>query len=247
MIRQFLRNKYRGALVRLVGPILDLYFERKNKFLLHPRQRLLEKAARETADYIASHLPRAIYFMHLNDLHAYCCSRISIQGLNLEFGVGPGNSINFLAGRLPEKIHGFDSFLGLPEDWSGRFEARGHYSLQGVPPRVRSNVVIHKGLFDETLPDFLKENPEPIALLHMDADLYSSTSYVLNQLRYRIKKGTVIIFDEYFNYFQWKEHEYKAFQEFVSENTVSYQYLCFGFQQVGLVITGINRPPSIPS
>ena len=33
------------------------------------------------------------------------------------------------------------------------------------------------------------------------------------------------MFDEYFDYPGWQEHEYKAFQEFVEENSVKYEYI----------------------
>lgn len=43
----------------------------------------------------------------------------------------------------------------------------------------------------------------------------------------QIKKGTIIVFDEYFNYNNWREHEFKAFQEFVKNNQIDYEYLAF--------------------
>lgn len=85
--------------------------------------------------------------------------------------------------------------------------------------------MLHKGWFNETLADFLSNNPEHIRFLHMDADLYSSTKFVLTALADRIQPNTVIAFDEYWNYPTWLEHEFKAFQEFVKENNVTYHYL----------------------
>ena len=43
----------------------------------------------------------------------------------------------------------------------------------------------------------------------------------------RIGPGTVIVFNEYFNYPGWQTHEFKAFQEFIAERSLSYRYLCF--------------------
>jgi len=34
----------------------------------------------------------------------------------------------------------------------------------------------------------------------------------------RINKGTLIQFDEFFNFFGWENHEYKALNQFVLEN-----------------------------
>ena len=50
---------------------------------------------------------------------------------------------------------------------------------------------------------------------------------VLTILAPRIVPGTVIVFDEYFNYPGWQEHEHKAFQEFVKEFRVDYKFLGF--------------------
>jgi hypothetical protein len=52
--------------------------------------------------------------------------------------------------------------------------------------------------------------------------------------------GTVILFDEYFNYPNWERHEFKAFQEFVSERHVKYTYLAFARQQVAVRIDSIG-------
>ena len=48
--------------------------------------------------------------------------------------------------------------------------------------------------------------------------------------------GTVILFDEYFNYPNWEAHEYKAFQEFVAAKAIAYRYLAFARQQVAVRI-----------
>jgi len=41
----------------------------------------------------------------------------------------------------------------------------------------------------------------------------------------RIVPGTVLLFDEYFNYPSWQEHEFKAFQEFVAMHGIQYEYV----------------------
>ena len=41
------------------------------------------------------------------------------SGLVLEFGVASGSSITGIAGEMPHRtVYGFDSFEGLPEDWT---------------------------------------------------------------------------------------------------------------------------------
>jgi hypothetical protein len=108
-------------------------------------------------------------------------------------------------------------------------------------PRVNSNVILHKGLFEESIPDFLKEyNPISISFLHIDCDLYSSTKTIFDFLGDFIKAGTVIIFDELICYHAWREHEYKAWMEFVKRNVVTFHYTAFSGMRAGLIIDKIN-------
>jgi len=107
-------------------------------------------------------------------------------------------------------------------------------------PRVPRNVVLHAGYFDASLPKWLDDHPGQVVFIHLDCDLYSSTKTVLALLAPRLASGTVILFDEYFNYPNWEQHEFKAFQEFVSEHKVSYTYLGFARQQVAVRIESIG-------
>ena len=79
-----------------------------------------------------------------------------------------------------------------------------------------------------------------MAFIHIDCDLYSSTKTIFELLGERICPGTVILFDEYFNFHNWQKHEYKAFQEFVKEHNVTYEYLGYARQQVSLKILSIG-------
>src|SRR5262249_40180634 len=106
--------------------------------------------------------------------------------------------------------------------------------------RVPANVRLHRGWFDQSLPQWLKDNPGPVAFVHFDCDLYSATRDVLNLLAGRIVPGTVLLFDEYFNFPNWEAHEYRAFQEFTAERKIVYRYLAFARQQVALRIESIG-------
>ena len=156
------------------------------------------------------------------------------QGMVLEFGVRHGNSIRQLAELANQPIHGFDSFKGIPEDWHD--EGRGSYSTKGVIPKVPSSVTLHQGWFDETLPSFLNQNFEPVRLINIDCDIYSSTKTVLDLLASRIQSGTVIIFDEYIGNQHWREDEFKAFQEAIKTYGWHYEYLSFSFFTKQVVI-----------
>lgn len=180
-------------------------------------------AAADTASYIQQHMPLARIFPQRRQLHEAALRARSVPGLVLEFGVAAGHSINFLADALKsERIYGFDSFEGLPEDWTASYK-KGHFAQ--TLPEVRSNVELVVGWYDKSLPGFLEAHREPVSYLHVDCDLYSSTKTIFGLLDGRIVPGTVIVFDEYFNYPTWREHEHKAFMEFVAQRNVGFRYL----------------------
>lgn len=148
-----------------------------------------------------------------------------VEGLILEFGVASGRTINHLAQAAPDaEIFGFDWFRGLPEGWRTGFP-KGAFDQK--IPSVRQNVTLINGLFQDTLPTFIAEHPDVIALLHVDCDLYSSTKTVFDHVSNRIVPGTVIVFDEFFNYPGWRQHEYRAFIEFLKNSGLKSEYLGF--------------------
>ncbi|MDE2227902.1 MAG: class I SAM-dependent methyltransferase [Alphaproteobacteria bacterium] len=188
----------------------------------------LQARARERSlDYIEKYMSEATIFADRWDLLSFALGAAAKDGLALEFGVGDGGSLRHLSVASGRQFHGFDSFEGLPEAWSGTFERAGKFSRKGMLPPVPTNVVLHKGWFDATLPEFLRAHPEPVAFLHVDCDIYSSTRTVLEQLAPRLGAGAVIVFDEYFNYPNWERHEFKAFQEFIRDTGFAYRYLGF--------------------
>jgi hypothetical protein len=72
--------------------------------------------------------------------------------------------------------------------------------------------------------------------------LYLSTKTVLTHLRSRIKSGTIILFDEFFNFPQWQENEYNAFMEFIDETRFSYEFIGYAsaYNSVAVRINGIS-------
>jgi len=181
-------------------------------------------STQESLKFFQDNMPDALIFSTKNDFREHAISCISEPGLYLEFGVWQGNSVNYLGNKFKDKkIHGFDSFEGVPEPYNGL--ARYSFSTQGNIPKVRKNVLLHKGWFKDTIPNFLKNNDEKIAFLNIDCDIYSSTKTVFDLIGTRIQKGTIIIFDEFFNYHNWQDGEYKSFMEFVKEKNVKFSYL----------------------
>ncbi|MGY4615500.1 hypothetical protein ACVWZ4_000727 [Bradyrhizobium sp. USDA 4472] len=194
------------------------------------------KAALQSAEYYEQHLFTAATFDSDLDLLTAALRLVKTDGLFLEFGVASGRTITHAARQRPQQsLYGFDSFEGLPEDWrSGYLKGR----FAGNLPPVPSNVTLIKGWFNETLPEFLKDHPERVAFLHVDCDLYSSTKCIFDLLADRIGSGTVIVFDEFWNYPGWHDHEIKAFDEFKARTGLSAKPIGFvrSHQQVGFVM-----------
>lgn len=202
----------------------------------HPYTGLKERARAQTLDFIAATMPDAIAFDTPRELMLHAISHTTVEGLWAEFGVNEGGTISCIARQRPrETIHGFDSFEGLPEDWSGNAMAAGFFNRKGRLPKVPSNVVLHPGWFDRTAPRFAAAHTGPLAFLHVDCDLYSSTATIFSALGERIVPGTVIVFDEYFNYPNWQAHEHKAFTEFRAGSAKPFRYIGYSFQQVMVI------------
>jgi SAM-dependent methyltransferase len=137
-----------------------------------------------------------------------------------------GRSLNVLASYAPEKkFIGFDSFQGLPEDWERSEKSvykAGHFALSELPS-VAENVELVAGFFDASLPNWLEDNPGAISFVHIDADLYSSTKFVLNQIQDRLVGSAIIVFDELSDwkdsgtYPYWEQGEWRAFREWLEE------------------------------
>jgi hypothetical protein len=182
-------------------------------------------ACLDSAQYYLDHMSTCVACVSDLALLENAVKWQKVDGLILEFGVASARTTNHLASLLPDRqIYGFDSFEGLPEIWRAGFD-KGAFS--GSMPAVRKNIELVHGLFENTLTHFLETHPGPVALLHVDCDLYSSTKTVFRYLADRIVSGTVIVFDEYFNYAGWRLHEYKAFYEFVADHHRAYEYLGF--------------------
>jgi hypothetical protein len=208
---------------------------------IHPARERSLRALHRSVDYLERNMRDALGFDSQRELIEYSLAAVAIEGHYLEFGVFTGGTIRFIARRIGQRaIHGFDSFKGLPQAWSGFNLAQGAFDLGGRLPRVPKNVRLHRGYFEESLPIWLHGNPGQIAFVHLDCDLYSSTKTVLDLIVARMTSGTVILFDEYFNYANWEQHQFKAFQEFVQEHDVKYVYLGFARQQVAVRIVSVG-------
>jgi hypothetical protein len=157
-------------------------------------------------------------------LYEYVKTSENLQAFDyLEFGVASGLSLKWwTANNLnPEaRFYGFDTFTGLPEDW-GPYK-KGDMNFGPPPQLLDSRIEYLQGLFQQTLPPFIKNRDLSRKLvLMMDADLYSSTLYVLTSLAPYLKSGDIIFFDE----FNVPAHEFLAFTDFVRSYYVNYKVI----------------------
>ncbi|MDA3865429.1 MAG: class I SAM-dependent methyltransferase [Salinivirgaceae bacterium] len=141
-----------------------------------------------------------------------------------EFGVSRGTSFKWWVNRIKNtdaRFYGFDTFTGLPEAW-GPFN-KGDMTNGNKPPELDDNRhTFYQGLFQQTLIPFLSNyTPGKTKVIHMDADIYSATLYVLTILTPYIKSGDIIFFDE----FNVPLHEFKAFNEWSKSFYIEYKVL----------------------
>lgn len=156
-------------------------------------------------------------------LHQYIIDYV-IKGVPIdyfEFGVSKGRSFRWWIENVkhPESFfYGFDTFTGLPEDW-GHFK-KGDMSNGNAPPKIDDpRHQFFQGIFQSTLHPFLKNySSNKLKVIHMDADIYSATLFVLSSISPFLNKGDIILFDE----FNVPLHEFKAFSDWVSSYYIDY-------------------------
>jgi hypothetical protein len=195
---------------------------------------LRQRANERSAAFIEKNLEEASLYFSLQQLWDLTLKNLNNAELILEFGVYSGNSINYFAARTNRSIHGFDSFIGLPENWPGTWLDEGSFNVEGQLPTVPSHVTLHKGWFDDTLVPFLKNNQGSISLAHIDSDIYSSAKYVLESLATRFIPGSLVLFDEHHGYVGWENGEFKAWNEFCESHKVKFKYI--GFAQLAALV-----------
>ena len=141
----------------------------------------------------------------------------------LEFGVYSGRSFQWWLSKNANpqsRFFGFDTFEGLPEGWL--FFKKGDMKSE-TPTIEDGRGAFVKGLFQHTLFPFLKENGELLRrskkVIHLDADLFSSTLFTLTTLAPFLNAGDIILFDE----FNVPNHEFLAWELFCNSYYVNFE------------------------
>jgi O-methyltransferase len=141
-----------------------------------------------------------------------------------EFGVAGGNSFKWWLqyNQHPgSRFLGFDTFDGLPEKWGPFARGAMSHALDSLAihdPRA----CFYKGLFQDTLVPFLEAyQSKQRKLVHMDADLFSSSIFVLSQLYRFLNDGDILLFDE----FAVPLHEFQAWKIFTESFYIDYEVI----------------------
>ena len=141
---------------------------------------------------------------------------LNIKGDFFEFGVFKGSSfIRFLTfAKLfrdtERKFYGFDTFGKFPAQkkiFDKKFvkmwveKAGDSLDLKSLNHIIKkkklTNFKLIKGDIFFTLEKFLKNYKKKIALLHLDLDTYEPTKFALDNMYKFLKKGSIILCDDY--------------------------------------------------
>lgn len=158
---------------------------------------------------------------------------VKVDGDWAEFGCRRGDTARMLIELMPDgaEFYAFDSFQGLPEPWErarGKVVPKGHFKCD--PPHIKGATVV-PGLFSKTLPGWTHERSRPLALIHLDCDLYSSARDVLEWMDWGtdLVPGSVIVIDDLCSYEMWRDGIWKAWTEWHDMNTqVEFRWIARG-------------------
>lgn len=181
-----------------------------------------QQAAISSAELVQREMSDVAFHVRPHDTLRHAVASATVPGMALEFGVATGTTLRLIVEHHQDgPVFGFDSFQGLPETWRPGWSA-GEFAQE--PPQVDGAELV-VGLFADTLPGFLAAHPGTVSFLHLDADLYSSTATVLERVGPRLVAGSVVLFDEYYNYAGWQDHEHRAWREHAERTGIAWSYL----------------------
>ena len=233
-MKRFLKIILFGS-ARFISYVNQILFPESN-FLM---RKLLDEKNREVFEVFSKDLKKSIRHKDLTSIRKYAIELAKSNEKRLgkkesffylEFGVWKGKSSNFFS-KYVNKLYCFDSFEGLPEEWEGVLP-KGYFKLEKKLPKLKSNVELIIGYVEDTLDQFLKTKNPKINFVHMDMDLYHPTKFVLRKIKPYLQKGSIILFDELYNYINWKSGEYKALIEIFEESEYTYKSFNINSTQV---------------
>jgi Macrocin-O-methyltransferase (TylF) len=220
----------------------SMKFKKIDERYLTERRRISEKYGPREIWSVIDHWP---LYCGIGNLARYMAiaeivrRSLVVPGHVAEFGSWRGANLLFIAKLLrildpqgSKVVHCFESFEGLTEFRRQDAEStqlKGHYkgSLEELIDMIKlyemeDEIVIHRGLIEETLPRTLEEQKAlTFSLVYFDADLYEATKVALRHVHPRLAKGGLLVFDEW-NYEDFPG-EGIAVNEFLAEFSDCYR------------------------
>ncbi|MDQ3019419.1 MAG: TylF/MycF family methyltransferase [Bacteroidota bacterium] len=163
-----------------------------------------------------------------------------VEGAIVECGVFKGASLirfatfrHLLSNPDTKKIIGFDSFADFPQsDFEPDKKMRDKFVDESGGRSISIEQLLHvlkfkdcdknielvAGDITETIPEYIKKNPElKISLLNLDVDIYEPSVTILEHLYPRLQTGGILILDDYNVY----PGETKAVDEYFKNKKVN--------------------------
>lgn len=126
----------------------------------------------------------------------------------IEFGSYRGGSAIFMAAlckrlKLPITVYGLDTFEGMPET-NNKIDVHTKSDFNDVDlDEINAykdsigldNLIFIKGLFSDTAPELLNK-VSPVALTHIDCDIFSAVSYAYDIVKPYMVEGGYYVFDD---------------------------------------------------
>lgn len=155
------------------------------------------------------------------ELYKWLKRALKLQGGILEFGIATGGSTCLMAEYIKSHhsskiLDSFDSFTGFdPQEFDENFsqgyvtdltvknswqtpEFRFSYVQRKLKAYKFSQFVsLHRGFFQDTLPQFLADSVETYSFALIDCDLASSIEFCANSIYPHMSPGGIILFDDY--------------------------------------------------
>ncbi len=231
------------AFQKIVNFLVRVFFSVGKQTVHNPIFYLEMDSMRQSSKFINNHLHTASLFTSKKGgLWPYLIDQLrtsQVQGFWFEFGVRGGVSAKYFAPfaqrfAIDNTYHGFDSFMGIRDQWASVNEPAGSFSLQGIPPVEPPGCKWTVGWIEESLGPFLESHTGNVSFAHFDFDVYEPTRYALQLIKSRLCSGTIIVFDEFHGYPGWLLHEKRALEEVLSSS--EYEFIAFSRKQAAVRI-----------
>jgi hypothetical protein len=185
------------------------------------------RAATSSAEWLHANADRAPAYARRPELLEAVIPQIPAQGDFAEFGVFKGAVTWFVRPRFPDRAyHAFDSWKGVPEAMSLAV-SKFSFDLGGTVPDLPADTTVHAGWFEDTIPAWRARCAATVAFAYIDCDLYESVRTVLEGIADRVRPGSILVFDDWYNFPNWQAHSLRAVNEWSGRHRISLEPVGF--------------------